>query len=264
LVFLLDRFGLTMPTLGGGTRHSVAGAISTGTHGSTTRLPPIADFVRAIHLVGTGGEQWWLEPASKRITDPDAMQTLKRDGRLAPCLKVRYDDNLFYAALVSFGTAGVFYSLMIETINAHRLAVDTRNVSWSAAQEILRTRLLDPATPSDWFFEITTNPAGRAWLTTMNLTTEEPSTPPEPISIVHEIFSFVIGLPFRLAERTPLYISRVFLRSIDPFSAFREIEETLALILEVGRLISDLAGAAASHSEAALAAALPNILNLLW
>jgi len=232
LVCLLDHYGFTMPTLGGGTRHSVAGAISTGTHGATTRLPPIADFVRAIHLVGTGGQQWWLEPATKRITDPILMGNLKREGILDPCLEVRYDDNLFYAALVSFGTAGVFYPVIIETINSHRLAVQTTNTTWLAAQETLRTRLLGPAIPSDWFFEITTTPTGQAWLTTMNLTIAAETPPPEGPSTLNQIADVLGGIIPRLYLRIPVYIARMFLRVVNPLrilQIWREIRETFEL-----------------------------------
>jgi len=38
------------------------------------------------------------------------MRALQREGVLDPCLRVRYQDDLFNAALVSFGTAGVIYS----------------------------------------------------------------------------------------------------------------------------------------------------------
>ena len=57
----LDGMGLAMPTLGGANGQTLAGAFSTGTHGSDVDLPPIADGVRAIHMVGPGGQEWWLE-----------------------------------------------------------------------------------------------------------------------------------------------------------------------------------------------------------
>ena len=185
--------------------------------------------------------------------------------RSPPCCRVALAaDEALEPTLVSFGTAGVFYSLVIETINKHRLVVDTRRTSWPAAQETLRTRLLDPATSSDWFFEITTNPTGQAWVTTMNQTTDrdpDHERRPKAPSALHEITSFVIGLPFRLALRTPLYIARVLLRTLNPFEAARIIGETLALIRDISRLARELSPLTGGPD---IAAALPGILNLLW
>jgi FAD/FMN-containing dehydrogenase len=46
---LLADAGLAMPTLGGANGQSLAGAISTSTHGGDIRLPPLADVVQAVH-----------------------------------------------------------------------------------------------------------------------------------------------------------------------------------------------------------------------
>src|SRR5215217_2264630 len=67
----LDNLGLALETMGGASGQTLAGAISTGTHGGDkTRktsggdepMPPLADSVLAIHLVGVGGTQYWIEP----------------------------------------------------------------------------------------------------------------------------------------------------------------------------------------------------------
>lgn len=275
LVCLLARedIGLTMPTLGGGKRHSVAGAISTGTHGSTTRLPPIADFVRAIHLVGTGGQQWWLEPGgSRRITDPRGMESLKALGRLDPCLHLRYDDDLFDAALVSFGTAGVFYSVVIETIDAHRFRVRTTQPSWREAQATLRERVIDTATPSDWFFDITTNPAGGVRLSTL-----EPVPADEPLvddpahhPLADELLRLLLGIPARLIPVLvfgwPLIVACRALRTLfRPRRMLREIRETWEMTRELLRFLRDLWGfTLPPYDTAEVARAIPNFLNLLW
>jgi hypothetical protein len=269
LVCLLERVGLTMPTLGGGKRHSVTGAISTGTHGATTRLPPIADFIRAIHLVGTGGQQWWLEPASKQITDPEQMRRLKLEGKLDPCLKVRYRDDLFYAALVSFGTAGIFYSVVIETINQHRFRVRTTQTEWREAQATLRERVIEPATPSDWYFEITMDPLGRARLTTLNLTNEELTSDPPHHDVRDEIRSFLRRLlPRLIAAITlgwPLILACIVWRSrLRPRRIWREIRETLGIVRDIIRIIRDLVDAIVDPSREEGMQLLVDVLNLAW
>jgi hypothetical protein len=40
---------------------TLAGALATGTHGAEFRWALMVDTVRAIHLVGPGGEEWWIE-----------------------------------------------------------------------------------------------------------------------------------------------------------------------------------------------------------
>lgn len=127
---------------------------------------------------------------------------------------------------------------------------------------MLRTRLLDPATPPDWHFEITTNPTGQAWLTTMNLTTDrDPAHERRPEGTsTEEIIARLLGLPATLALRVPGYALRVLARTFNPFEAVRIIAATIALIRETVRLLQDLSSLAVGDT----AVALPNILNLLW
>jgi FAD/FMN-containing dehydrogenase len=53
----LDGMGLVLETMGGSSGQTLAGAISTGTHGGDIFMGPLADCVLAIHLVGAGGTQ---------------------------------------------------------------------------------------------------------------------------------------------------------------------------------------------------------------
>jgi hypothetical protein len=113
----LANLGLGLPTLGGANGQSVAGAFSTSTHGGDWDQPPLADCVRAIHLVTDGGRELWIERASNPITD---------DARLAPVLPcpgttIVRSDEIFDAALVGFGRLGVIYSLVLEVRRAFRV-----------------------------------------------------------------------------------------------------------------------------------------------
>src|SRR5215467_3228424 len=51
-------------TLGGSGGQSIAGVMATGSHGGDVHLPPIVDAVMAIHLIGPGGQEWWIEPTA--------------------------------------------------------------------------------------------------------------------------------------------------------------------------------------------------------
>ena len=110
---------LALRTLGGSNGQSLAGAISTSTHGGDWRERPLADWVRAIHLVTEGGRELWIERASERITDDDRLKqamTCKDSST-----EIVRDDAIFNSALVACGRFGVIYSLVLEVRDAFRV-----------------------------------------------------------------------------------------------------------------------------------------------
>lgn len=114
---LVDR-GLAMPTLGGANGQSIVGALSTSTHGGDFDEPPFCDLVHAVHLVGVGGQEYWIERATSPITSN------ARLGRVLPCrdtLVIR-DDELLDAVVVGLGRFGIIYSLILEAVPAYSLA----------------------------------------------------------------------------------------------------------------------------------------------
>jgi hypothetical protein len=163
LNFLLDGLTpkLAMPTLGGANGQSLAGAISTGTHGADINLPPIADHVKAIHLVGPGGQEWWIERAEPNsITDPTRLAGARDAGRLCSDIRIVYNDLLFRAALVSLGRMGVIYSVVVEAVPAFRLAQTRVRSKWSAEAAWIRTNVMTPAggDTADRWKEFVVNP----------------------------------------------------------------------------------------------------------
>lgn len=140
----LDGLRLAMPTLGGSSGQSLAGAIGTGTHGADVDLPPIVDAVRAIHLVGPGGQEWWIEPdEDQSITDRERMREAQAEGLLCEDIRIEYDSELFGAVLVSLGRMGVIYSVVIEAVSAFRLREVRREEQWSATAAWLRSDVID-------------------------------------------------------------------------------------------------------------------------
>ena len=117
---MLQKDGLAMPTLGGSNGQSLAGALSTSTHGGDWDQPPFPEFVRAIHLVGDDGQEKWIEPSTdtRRITAGDAELL-----NVLPCpdTEIVRDDRMFDAARVACGRFGVFYSLVLEVRRAFRV-----------------------------------------------------------------------------------------------------------------------------------------------
>jgi FAD binding domain/D-arabinono-1,4-lactone oxidase len=113
----LDARGLAMPTLGGSNGQSIVGAFSTSTHGADFYEPPFCDFVHAMHVVGPGGQEYWIERESGPITSS------ARLGQVLPCpdtLIIR-DDEAFDAMVVGFGRFGIVYSVVLETVRAYSL-----------------------------------------------------------------------------------------------------------------------------------------------
>ena len=114
---MLEAEGLAMGALGGRNGQSLAGALSTSTHGGDWKEPPLPDFVRAIHLVTDGGRELWIERSSEPIT---------QDDRLQPVLacadtEIVRNDETFNAAIVACGRLGVIYAFVLEVRSAFRV-----------------------------------------------------------------------------------------------------------------------------------------------
>lgn len=94
----LDRIGLAMPNLGDIDQQTIAGAISTGTHGTGARHGGIATQVRALHLL--------LADGTARRCAPDE------------------NPELFAAARVGLGALGIITSVTLQCEPAFVLEAD--------------------------------------------------------------------------------------------------------------------------------------------
>jgi L-gulono-1,4-lactone dehydrogenase len=101
----LDRLGLALPNMGGYDAQTIAGVVSTSTHGSGLRWGSFPDMVRSLDLVVAGGRAIRLEPADGP-TDPAAFSH--------PELTLVQDDSRFLSAVCGVGTLGLIHSLVIE------------------------------------------------------------------------------------------------------------------------------------------------------
>ena len=112
---------LSLATIIGSSGTTLAGALSTATHGAEFNWPILADRVKAVHLVGPGGIQWWIE-GSELIADPDkllaAYPGLHRDQIISGST-ARYGippQDWLKAVVVSMGSIGVIYSVILEVV----------------------------------------------------------------------------------------------------------------------------------------------------
>ncbi len=109
----LKPFGQSLPACGASNGQTIAGAIATGTHGSGVRFGGIQEAVRGLHLVVSPTRTVWLVPATDTATTDGFAAQL--DAEL-----VR-DDELFNAALVSFGAVGLVQGVLIQARRAFTL-----------------------------------------------------------------------------------------------------------------------------------------------
>ena len=77
----LDARGLALPHMGGYDEQTIAGVVSTSTHGSGLNWGPFPDFVRSLELVVAGGEVVRIE---RRRTPTGFDAAVVRDGHARP------------------------------------------------------------------------------------------------------------------------------------------------------------------------------------
>ncbi|BAV06691.1 FAD binding domain-containing protein [Filimonas lacunae] len=104
--FLLQK-GQSLKTSGASNGQTIAGAISTGVHGSAFDFGAIPEFVVGLHLIVGANRHVYLERATDPIVSNQFIQNIQAEHIL--------DDALFNAALVSFGSFGIIHGVMIET-----------------------------------------------------------------------------------------------------------------------------------------------------
>jgi hypothetical protein len=153
--------GLALPTTGGGDGQRIAGAISTGTHGSANNVGSMQDYVKGIHLVIPGGHVY-LQRASDRVVTSSFTEWLG-DEWLGNASLYEEDDDLFNAALVSFGSFGLIHAVLLEAEPLYHLKMQSREVGYRDVKDLLTS--LDVASLGfegiaelPFHFEVTINP----------------------------------------------------------------------------------------------------------
>jgi len=107
----LNRFlrnkNRSLKTSGASNGQTLAGAISTGTHGAALNFGATQDFVKGLHIIVSPDKHIWLERESEPVISDSFAAELKTE--------IVRSDELFNAALVSFGSFGFIHGIMIET-----------------------------------------------------------------------------------------------------------------------------------------------------
>jgi hypothetical protein len=96
-----------------GNGQTIAGAVSGNTHGSQINFGAMPDFVVGLHIATGSGRTLWIEKASKPVLNDDFVAKIGAD--------LIRDDEIFNAAVVSFGTFGIIAAVAVETAPVYQL-----------------------------------------------------------------------------------------------------------------------------------------------
>jgi hypothetical protein len=164
-----------LPTMGGAGGQTVAGAFSTSTHGGDQALPPIADAVVAIELIGAGGQRFWVQRPSFSdqipvpLCDSNCLRGVFGEPPSLPSshglepeprgVVVINDDDALNAALVAVGRMGVITSVVLKVVRGFGLRQTRTHHDWRE----IRDQLVDPASDlfRSRFLQVVVNPLPR-------------------------------------------------------------------------------------------------------
>jgi hypothetical protein len=130
----LDKLGLALPNMGGYDGQTIAGVMSTATHGSGLTFGPIADDARSLDVMAAGGALYRVEPADG-ISDPQAFAAARPEWTLLQ------DDDTFNAVRVGLGCLGVIYAVTLAVQQKFYL----REVRTLTTWDQVRPQLLEGA-----------------------------------------------------------------------------------------------------------------------
>lgn len=222
----LEGRGYTLPTSGASNGQTIAGAVSTGTHGSAFTYGSIQECIVGIHLIvgpDPSTDCILLERASDPVVSVDLAQRL--GARL-----VR-DDEQFNAALVAFGSMGFVMGYIVNAEPLYHLESWRRVVPYNGLVNALMTTLdLDllpmivPSLQVDptrvWHVEVVLNPhdADSAYLTVMERwSTARPRSASQPYArstpgddLLNVVGSLTSALPVAAGSATTALLGATF------------------------------------------------------
>lgn len=120
----LDKMGLALPNMGGFDGQTIAGVISTSTHGSGIGYGPLSDLVRSLDIVGSGGTVYRIEP-SGGPTDRNAYEARHPDRQ------IKQENRWFQAAVVGMGCMGLIHSVILAVQRKYYLREKRTGCTWS-------------------------------------------------------------------------------------------------------------------------------------
>ncbi len=102
----LKAENLSLKTTGASNGQTIAGLIGTGAHGSAIDVGAAQDFVVGLHIIVSSNRHVYLERASYPVVNQSFANLFNTE--------IIKDDDIFNAALVSFGCFGFVHGVMVE------------------------------------------------------------------------------------------------------------------------------------------------------
>jgi L-gulono-1,4-lactone dehydrogenase len=208
----LDAAGLALPQMGGYDGQTLAGVVSTSTHGSGLAWGPFPDLVRSLDLVVAGGEVVRVEPAAGP-TDPAAF-----DAVFGAARRLIQDDDTFAAAVCGMGCMGIVHAFVIELREKFWLKEVRALSTWEATRDTLTE---DGVLGEGDHYELFLNPYPRddgrhSLLVTRRRDCPDPGGEPEDRERRHPLTELEASLPITgvvlrfLARHLPSLMARRF------------------------------------------------------
>ncbi len=200
---------LALQTSGAGDGHRLAGCIATGTHGSALRIGALHDTVLGVYLVVGPDRALFVQAAAAPFSgDATAMWLQNQTG--IPTATIA-DDEAFGAALVSLGSLGIVFGVVVETVPLYRLKHRTLGRPWNDAQVWTAIRTLDTSAlhpdvaDPPYHFGVVMHPyppdgGDGAFVTLMWKTTADGVAAASPLPGIPVASSDLMGLVSRLTQ----------------------------------------------------------------
>ncbi len=263
----LGKNELSLKASGASNGQTIAGALSTGTHGSAFEVGAIQDFIVGIHLVVSPSRHVWLERASYQVVRPSFAKKLGAD--------LVQDDHLFNSALVSFGSFGIIHAVLLETepiylLEAHRGRVSL-NASLRQAMNSLDFTGVKLPHPDErpYHFEIQVNPHNLkkgAYVRTMY---KRPFPKGRPLEVKDEVevddrpgddfVAFMGALTDTFPDLTPLVVNQL---AKERLKSFKNRVKTLGEMFDYSKTRGKVLGMAMGVPLPLTAKALDTILEV--
>ncbi|XP_022079376.1 uncharacterized protein LOC110973130 [Acanthaster planci] len=118
-----EDYGMSLPCMGNYAGQTIAGIISTSTHGTGQDYPTMSNFVAELHMIICGGIEVRIRIPREGETDED-FETVRQRVEAAkygdPVLDIHSTD-VFRAAAVGFGSLGVIYSVTLTCVPVYNI-----------------------------------------------------------------------------------------------------------------------------------------------
>ncbi|MGB6690839.1 MAG: FAD-binding protein [Terracidiphilus sp.] len=185
----LDRRGLALINMGSYDGQTLAGVISTSTHGSGITLGSFPSAVEALIVVKADGQVVQIEPANG-ITDP------AKFAAQAGNVQLIQDDKFFQASVVGIGSLGIVFAVLLRVRRQFWLSETITLHKWSELRGQLRDGALIRA---HRHVEVVINPhvlnGDNTCMLTLRDEVPKPTVPSPPKPFRNLFAQFLANLP---------------------------------------------------------------------